>query len=208
MFFHCKDKHTCSACGCSLSLFERPHIADGCVCGSCLQKLSYWFPFEARRKATAADITSQLTLRAANSAALRDFHPTRHIACNFHLYIEEKDGAPYRFVVSEEEDYAAANADLLLFADVASVGFHVEQRRTSLNRKDASGREMCRIGCDFTMKVRVVDQPYFDTLEFQLNPHTVDIELPAGEDPASHPDYRKYHSLYEEFAAMAEAAHA
>ena len=93
--FNIFKKQDCEICGKEVGMFGYKKLKDGEICKDCVKLLSPWF--EERREATVAQIKEQLAYRARNAEELKDFQPTKTFGDNYYMFVEERDGIPYRF---------------------------------------------------------------------------------------------------------------
>ena len=131
--FNIFKKTDCESCGKEVGMFGYKKLKDGEICKDCVKLLSPWF--EERRESTVAQIKEQLAYRARNAEELKDFQPTKTFGDNYYMFVEERDGIPYRFCVSQSEDYVKENADLVLFENVEEVIIDIEDQRCEVYEK-------------------------------------------------------------------------
>ena len=196
-------KKDCEICGKEVGMFGYKKLDDGEICKDCVKLLSPWF--EDRRQATVQQIKDQLGYRERNARELKDFHPTRVYGDASHrLFVEERDGVPYRLCISWGEDYQAANADLVLVENIKEVIINIEDNASELyeevTTKDADGNETTernfynppRYDYSFVFKVTLLirNTPWFDAMEIQLNRENPELfgaqDMGDAEDVASY----------------------
>ena len=112
-------KQDCEICGKEVGMFGYKKLKDGEICKDCVKLLSPWF--EDRKESTVAQIKAQIAYRAQNAEELKSFNPTKVYGDFEYMYVEERDGVPYRFCVSRNKDYLKENADLVLVEDLEAV---------------------------------------------------------------------------------------
>ena len=165
-------KKDCELCGKEVGMLGYKKLEDGEICKDCVKLLSPWF--EERRHSTVAQIREQLNYRARNAEELKNFHPTKTFGDYNYMFVEERDGVPYRFCVSRSEDYLKENADLVLFRNVEEVTIDIDDNRSEVYVKDGEEEvsyEPPRYDYSFQFHVtlRIKDVPWFDSISFQLN---------------------------------------
>ena len=109
------EKKVCSACGAEIGLLGNRKLEDGNLCKKCTEKLSPWF--QDRRESTVAEIQAQLAYREENLRQLQNFKTSRVLGGDYKMYIEEIDGFPPRFYVSNSRQPLEENPDIILFVD-------------------------------------------------------------------------------------------
>ena len=230
LFGNLFKKKECAICGGEIGLLGNRKLEDGNMCKKCAGKLSPWF--EDRRHATVADIEKQLEYRAQNEQELKSFNPTRSLGDCYKMYVEERNGMPYRFVVSDDSNWRGENPDIILFKDVTECSLDVDKYERELKYKNADGEEQSyfpqrfEYNYSFYVEMKIANNPYFDDIRFKLNDRSVIIEserigsgigLLGGrkQDHTYHPQYRIYQQMFEDIqntvyaaknAAVAESA--
>lgn len=186
-------KKPCCICGNEVGILGNRKLADGNMCSKCTKKLSPWF--EDRRESTISQIQEQLEYRARNAEELKNFHPTKTFGDYDYMFVEERNGIPYRFCVSSGEDYLAENADLILFENVEDVTFEIEDNRCEVY--DKKGEEEVSFhppkydySFEFRVRLRLKEIPWFDQIEFRLNSECP--ELSSIEDMGDTEDVIRY----------------
>jgi len=173
-------KKNCDVCGEEIGLLGNRKVEDGNMCKNCANKLSPWF--DDRKTSTIDQIKLQLEYREINADGLRFFNPTRVIGDYYKMFIEEKDGVPFRFVVNMGNDYKEDNADIIKFKDVSNIDVDINEHKKELKRKNADGEYVSynppryEFQYDFYIDLTIADNPYFDNIRFKLNRDSVDIE--------------------------------
>lgn len=163
------DKKNCDFCGRKIGLLGNKKLADGNMCKDCAAKLSPWF--SERRHSSREDILRQLTYREENKKAVADFHVTRSIGRYTKLLLDED---ARRFMVSAASDLAAANPDVLDYAQVTGCDLKVEESRNELKTKDSEGKLVSydppRYEYSYNFRVCIqVNHPYFDDIDYSLS---------------------------------------
>ena len=177
-------KQDCEICGKEVGMCGYKKLEDGEICKDCVSKLSPWF--EDRRHATVAQIQEQLAYRAANEEKLASFRVAQVIGDYYKLYVEEVNGLPTRFFVTEADDYMSENPDIIEFKDLMSCTTDVRTHENELKRKDTNGNEVSynpprfETDYDFYINMHIANNPYFDDIEFRINSSTVTLETRAG----------------------------
>lgn len=183
------EKKECDLCGEEIGLLGNRKLEDGNCCKACAGKLSPWF--EERRESTVAQIRAQLDYRARNAEQLKDFRPTKTFGDYFYMFVEERDGVPYRFCVSQSEDYQKENADLVLFENVEEVIVDIDGNPNEVYDKDGDEEisydpPLYDYSFQFRITLVIKDVPWFDSIHFRLNGENPEIfgveELGDAED--------------------------
>jgi len=207
------EKKDCEICGGDIGLLGNKKLVDGDMCKNCAAKLSPWFT--GRKQSTVADIKAQLAYREENAAELQNgFRPTRTLGEYYKMYVMYENGCPGKFVISDTEDYAAENADIIRFADVVSWDAHIEDYSDELMRENEAGEEVSynppryEFSYDFYIELEL-SCPYFDRIRFKINRNTlkvvVPLPAPASEedfDPMTNSEYVRYRTMCDEIAEV------
>jgi hypothetical protein len=219
------EKKICDICGGEIGLLGNRKLEDGNLCKTCAKKLSPWF--DDRRHSTVEQIRQQLVYREENENALRTFQVTRTLGDYYKMYIEEVNGVPTRFFVTNERDYMAANPDIIEFRNVVSCVTDINERREEIKRRTDSGELVSyhppryKYHYQFYIEMDLRDSPYFDRIRFNVNSGAVTIEMNgsgngvagllgmnkrsvlSGISPASIGDHRRYNE-YEQMCQKIE----
>ena len=212
------EKKECAICGGEIGLLGNRKLEDGNCCKHCARKLSPWF--DDRRHSTIAQINEQLAYREENKKKLATFHVTQVIGDRYKMYVEEVNGVPSRFFISDSDSYMEENPDIIEFKDLLSCVTDVETHETELKQKDANGNEISynppryETDYNFDVKMTIGNNPYFDDIHFQLNSRTVTLETRGGSTgsflgmtfssgPVNVSDPREQ-QRYEEYTAMCQ----
>ena len=177
-------KQDCEICGKEVGMFGYKKLEDGEICKDCVRLLSPWF--DDRRHSTVEQIKQQLAYRAENEKKLADFRVAQVIGDDYKLYIEEENGIPTRFFVSDADDYMIENPDIIEFKDLMSCTTDVRTHETELKRDDGNGNKVSynparfETDYDFYVKMHIANNPYFSDISFKLNRNTVTLETRAG----------------------------
>ena len=96
------------------------------------------------------------------------------------MFVEERDGIPYRFCVSQSEDYVKENADLVLFENVEEVIIDIEDQRCEVYEKDGENEVSYEpprydYSYEFRVSLLIKNTPWFDNIHFQLNRENPEI---------------------------------
>ena len=127
-----------------------------------------------------------MAYRAANEEKLAAFRVAQVIGDYYKMYVEEVNGIPTRFFVSDCDDYMCDNPDIIEFKDLMSCVIDVDTYEKELKKKDSNGNEVSynppRFETDynFYVKMQIANNPYFDDIKFKLNSNTVTLETRAG----------------------------
>ena len=186
-------KQDCEICGKEVGMFGYKKLKDGEICKDCVKLLSPWF--EDRRASTVAQIKEQIAYRARNAEELKNFHPTKTFGDSYYMFVEERDGVPYRFCVSQSEDYVKENADLVLFKDVEEVIIDIEDGRCEVYDNDGDEQvsydpPRYDYSYEFRVSLLIKNTPWFDNISFKLNRETPEIF--SQEDMGSPSDVEAY----------------
>jgi len=175
------DKKYCGVCGEKIGVFGNRKLEDANLCKECARKLSPWF--DERRHSTLEQIKAQLSYREQNMAALNDFKPTLVLGDDYYkMFVEERAGVPYRFIVTNNDNYMDENPDILTFADnVANCMVDIDESHREIKRKNSQGEfesyfpPRYEYDYDFNIILNIKNQPYFDDIKFQLNRTSVTV---------------------------------
>ena len=179
--FNIFKKQDCEICGKEVGMFGYKKLKDGEICKDCVKLLSPWF--EERRESTVAQIKEQLAYRARNAEELKDFHPTKTFGDYNYMFVEERDGVPYRFCIANGEDYLDENADLVLVENIEEIIIDIQDNAHELllheEEKDEDGNiiqeeeyyDPPRYDYSYEFKATLLlrNIPWFDAMDIQLN---------------------------------------
>ena len=219
------EKKECALCGGEIGLLGNRKLEDGNMCKDCAAKLSPWF--SDRRNSTVQEISEQLQYREQNRAELRNFHAARSIGQYYKIFVEEQAGVPVRFVVTRENNYAEANADIICFKNVTSCTTDIKEHKVELKYRNDQNEMVSydppryRYQYDFYIELTIANNPYFDEIEFKINRDSVDIETEdfgrkaktgIGQfllsmvefNPENYAEYREYKAMCEEIKMVFE----
>ena len=177
-------KQDCEICGKEVGMFGYKKLEDGEICKDCVKKLSPWF--EDRRHSTVAQIKEQLAYREANKEKLASFRVAQVIGDYYKMYVEEVNGIPTRFFVTEVNDYMSENPDIIEFKDLMSCTTDVRTDEKEIKRDAGNGNQVSynppryETDYDFYINMHIANNPYFDDISFKLNGSTVTLETRAG----------------------------
>ena len=181
------EKKECSVCGNEIGLLGNRKLEDGNLCKDCARKLSPWF--SDRRNSTVEEIKAQLAYREENYNALQNFEPTLILGDYYKMYVEEVNGVPTRFFVTDSSDYMSANPDIISFKDVISCVTDISEDRNELKWKNNEGEMVSYIppkfeySYQFTIEMAIRNNPYFDSIDFKV--HSSSIDIVVQERPTS-----------------------
>ena len=174
-------KQDCEICGKEVGMFGYKKLEDGEICKDCVKLLSPWF--EDRRHATVAQIKEQIAYRQRNAKDLEYFTISRQLGKNeYIMYIEEIDGFPTRFFVTNHSDYKAVNPDIIFFKDVVSCVTDVDERHEEIKQRNSEGQMVsCRPPrykhhYDFYIRMEIRNNPYFHEIKFRINSSDIVLE--------------------------------
>ena len=174
-------KQDCEICGKEVGMFGYKKLEDGEICKDCVKLLSPWF--EDRRHATVAQIKEQIAYRQRNAKDLEYFTISRQLGKNeYIMYIEEIDGFPTRFFVTNHSDYKAVNPDIIFFKDVVSCVTDVDERHEEIKQRNSEGQMVsCRPPrykhhYDFYIRMEIRNNPYFNEIKFRINSSDIVLE--------------------------------
>ena len=218
------DKKECAICGGEIGLLGNRKLEDGNMCKHCAAKLSPWF--SDRKHSTVQEIEAQLQYREENRAKLNGFRVSRSLGEYCKMHVEEVNSVPTRFVVCRSDDYREVNADIVEFKDVSSCKIDIREHRRELEYTNSKNERVkydpprYEYQYDFCVELGIINNPYFDEIEFKLNNDSVDIStdqfgaLPGdrrdfrggqGFNPEFHPAYQEYKKMTEEIEATVKA---
>lgn len=161
----------CILCGTEATSFGSRTVAEGWLCGGCIEKMSPWF--RLRRDITPEELRVHLAYRENNKALLSDFRPTVRLWRNPTLYL---DDIHQRFAVSDAltKDFPTENPDILEYGQILQCDVQIEESRTELKQfSPGLGRisyRPKRYNYRFHVWVRIlVSHPFFQEMRFRLN---------------------------------------
>ena len=163
-----KETGNCILCGSEAASFGSRLIAEGWLCGGCMEKLSPWF--RLRQDITAEELRAHLAYRENNKALLPGFCPTVRLWKDPTLYL---DDAHRQFAVSDAltKDFPEENPDILEYGQILQCDVRIEEHRTEL--KQFSKRYNYR----FNIWVRIlVEHPFFHEMRFCLNRRPLEVK--------------------------------
>lgn len=162
-------------------MFGYKKLEDGEICKDCLKLLSPWF--EDRRHTTVAEIKEQIAYRQQNAKELEHFTISRQIGKNeYVMYIEEVNGVPTRFFVTNQSDYKAVNPDIISFKDVVSCITDVDERHEEIKYRNSEGQMVSyrppryKHHHDFYIRMEIRNNPYFHEIKFRINSSDIVLE--------------------------------
>ena len=174
-------KQDCEICGKEVGMFGYKKLEDGEICKDCLKLLSPWF--EDRRHTTVAEIKEQIAYRQQNAKELEHFRVSRQLGKNeYIMYIEEVNGVPTRFFVTNQSDYKAVNPDIISFKDVVSCITDVDERHEEIKYRNSEGQTVSyrppryKHHHDFYIRMVIRNNPYFHEIKFRINSSDIVLE--------------------------------
>lgn len=203
-------KKICDICGGEIGLLGNKKLEDGNCCKDCAKKLSPWF--DERRHSTIEQIKSQLAYREQNAKELEGFSADAVIGDYYKMFVELKDGVPYRFVVSGSDDFKAQNADIIMFKNVSSCDLKIRDSRTEQkytndkNERVSYNPPRYEYHYDFYIELGIANTPWFDDINLRINRSTLTLEtVSRGNsifikdfDPMLYPEYRELKAMCDE----------
>lgn len=174
------EKKVCDFCGGEIGLLGNRKLEDGNMCKKCAGKLSPWF--EDRRQSTVEQIREQLEYREANKEKVAAFNTTRTLGQYMKVLLDEDNGV---FMVTDANDLADENPDVLAFTDVTGCDLDIDESDDEITYKDKDGNEKSydppryKYFYDFYIIIHVRN-PYFDEIRFRLNGSSVEIDPTRG----------------------------
>lgn len=207
-------KKDCEICGKEVGVFGYKKLEDGEICKDCVKLLSPWF--DDRRHSTVELIKAQIAAREQNKIALEGFSHSRCFGLGYRkIYIEEKNGIPTRFVISEKEDYRSENADIIAFFQVSSYEIDIDDSKNEEKYTNDKGERVSynppryTYNYDFNLKLTIAGIYYIDDMRMKLNSSTLHLETiehrgvlggigGASFDPMLYPEYREYKAMCDE----------
>ena len=164
------DKKLCAICGGEIGLLGNRKLADGNLCKDCARKLS---PFMTdRRESTVEEIRQHLAYREQNARVLLSVSPTRVFGRNYtKVYVDENQGL---FFVTSENNYMAANPDVIRVDQVIGFRPTIHENRTELYHHDREGRRVpysprrYRVDYRFDLEMNI-NSPYFNRIAFEFS---------------------------------------
>lgn len=178
------EEKRCILCGAEADSFGSRAIAEGWLCGGCIEKMSPWF--RVRQDIAPEELRAHLDYRERNKALLADFHPAVRLWRNPTLYL---DDVRRQFAVSDAltKDFPAENPDILEYAQILQCDVEIEEHRTELKQfSPGLGRisyRPKRYNYRFHVWVRIlVSHPFFHEMRFRLNQRPLDV---SGKDVAA-----------------------
>lgn len=210
------DKKQCSICGADIGLLGNRKLEDGNLCKECASKLSPYF--DDRRHSTVEQIADHLAYRERNRQELTQFRPSVVLGNCSKIHIELVNGIPMRFVISSQDDYRSANADIVSFKNVANCRADIRESRTEQKYRNNEGENVSydppryEYHYDFYIRLDIADCPYYDDISFKLNPRTIELQTVEQKniftsfasnhrnsfDPMLYPAYREYKAMCDE----------
>ena len=174
-------KQDCEICGKEVGMFGYKKLEDGEICKDCLKLLSPWF--DDRRHTTVAEIKEQIVYRQCNAKELEHFTISRQLGkYEYIMYIEEVNGVPTRFFVTNQSDYKAVNPDIISFKDVVSCITDVDERHEEIKYRNSEGQTVSyrppryKHHHDFYIRMEIRNNPYFHEIKFRINSSDIVLE--------------------------------
>ena len=174
------DKKECSICGGEIGLLGNRKLEDGNMCKTCANKLSSWF--DGRRHATVEQINAQLAYREENARQLESFRVDRTLGDYEKIHIEEVNGVPTRFFVTQYGETIESNPDIISFADVISCVTDLDEHKEELRQRNSDGQMVSynppryKHHYNFIIRMEIRNNPYFSEIHFTVNSGVVTLE--------------------------------
>ena len=174
------EKKECSVCGGEIGLLGNRKLEDGNLCKNCANKLSSWF--DGRRHATVDQIKAQLAYREENERNLQSFQVSRVIGDYEKIHIEEVNGVPTRFFVTQFGETVESNPDIISFADVISCVTDLDEHKEELRQRNSEGQMISynppryQHHYNFIIRMEIRNNPYFSEIHFTVNSGVVTLE--------------------------------
>ena len=196
------EKKFCDICGQKIGLFSNNDLSDGHMCDDCADQLSPWCT--EYEELSIQDIKDQLEYREENKKAVADFAKSREIGEMMKVILDEDAGT---FMVTEAEDedeLAEESPDVISFDDVTECNLYVDDEKEEIFWIDDEGNDVSydpkRYDYSFEFRMEILlDHPFIDAIEFQLNEDTLDIDYDEDAvapdevfDPEQQPEYIRY----------------
>lgn len=168
------DKKTCDICGEKIGLLGNRKLEDGNMCKDCARKLSPFF--SDRRSSTIAEINEQLAYREENKQAVASFNVTRTLGSDTKVLLDEDTG---KFMVTRSRKWQEENPDVIDFSQVTGCDTDIRENKTELMREGKDGSKESynppRYDYDYDFySIIHVNTPWFDEIEFRVNPATIE----------------------------------
>lgn len=208
------DKKYCDICGEKISLLGNRKLEDGNCCKTCARKLSPWF--SERRHSTVSEIQQQLAYREENQSKAAQFQITQELGKDWRVLFDDTHGW---FTLTRAKNLAEENPDILDYSQLTGSRLDVEETRRELKRQDKDGKQVSynppRYEYSYNFDLTVtVNSPYFDEMNFRVNPRpvTLESEAPRGFsltraiDPTYNIEYRRYKQQADEICEAIEKA--
>ncbi len=187
------DRKYCDVCGEKIGFLGNRKLEDANLCRKCAAKLSPWF--SGRRHTTLEKIREQLAWREENRGRAAAFHTTRSFGNGTRVLLD--DDSEW-FTVTSAKNLEEANPDILDFADLTGCAVSVDESREEMKKDGPDGKKVSydpphyKFFYDFNISVHV-NNPYFDTMGFRLNP----VRVEGGRSP----QYQQYSRQADELCA-------
>lgn len=175
------SKKQCDACGGKIGLLGNRKLEDGNICKDCNNKLSPWFA--GRRNTSLEEIKEQLEYRKENEKRLEGFNVSKRLGVDTMILVDYSMEAFIISFTGEIED----NPDIIPISDVLSCNMDINESKTELKQLDKNGMEVSYMirryeyHYDFHITINLKN-PYFETIEFNLNSFKVDSQSRHGYD--------------------------
>ena len=205
-------KKVCSICGGEIGLLGNRKLEDGNMCKHCAAKLSPWF--SDRRSSTIEDIKGQLAYREDNKKAVAEFNTTLTLGKNMKVLFDED---ARKFMVTSARNLEEANPDVLDFSQVTGCDIDIDEDVDEAKRTDKDGNEVSYVpprfyySYDFDIVIHV-NHPYFDEINFRLNPSSIEtnpnnaVTSVMKPKPIDNVDYREYNQMANEIKRILTTA--
>lgn len=178
------EKKVCDICGQEIGMMGNRKLADGNCCKNCASQLSPWF--SERKTSTVDEIREQLAYREENREKVSQFHTTRTLGRGTKVLLDEDNRL---FAVTSASRLSDSNPDVLAFSQVTGCELDVRENSTEVRQefRDKEGKwhsesynpKRYTYSYDFYLTI-YVSHPWFDQMQFRLNPTSVSIDIRDG----------------------------
>ena len=181
------EQVTCERCGKTISPSGSYELLDGYLCQDCADLLSPWFnEFDM---AEVDELENQIRLLEENQDRIPDFHPSRKFGDDILVVVDDKAKT---FVVSDQKDLWADNAEIISIDDCCSCSVDVQKDCAEIGHK--------RYRYTYNFQVTIdLDHEYLSEITFPLNAQPLQYESSeksflgmGGFDPSEQEDYAHY----------------
>ena len=196
------DKKICDLCGEKIGLFGGQEVGSAQLCSDCAGKLSPWLDPEGDWDVES--LREHLAYREENREMAEEFHITREIGDSMYVYLDEDAGL---FAVTDEVD--VETADIISLDEVIECNLEVEEEEEEEFDIDEEGEDVSydppRFHCSYVFHMNIVlDHPFLEELNFQLNEDPVEVDSEDCLDPDTGEYDPELDEFYMEYLDMAD----